>query len=87
MLCKSQVVSRGIVDSVELVVIVIHGEDFGGWASKHSSVVEPKLVSDELTHILNAFTDTLEEVDAFGLSVGRDLDCFEDGLDVDVPLF
>lgn len=86
MLRESQVVGGGIVDSVDLVAVVVHGENFGGWAGEHPPVVEPELVLDEIVHVLGATLDALEEIDAFGLSEGDDVDCFEDGLDVDVPL-
>lgn len=82
MLGQAKIVSRGVVDSIKNVVIVILGQDFSWWASEHSPVVEPKFILRELTNICDTLFNSLEDINALRSSKGRDLHSLQDRFNI-----
>ena len=76
MLSEAYIVSRSIVDSVVLVVIIVLGEYFGIGARQHATVVEPELGFDKFVNIGDRLMDSPKDVDSFGLAILRDFSCF-----------
>lgn len=64
MLGQAEIVSGGVVDSIENVVAIILSQDLSSWSSEHSPVVEPKFILREFSNICDSLLYSLEDINA-----------------------
>lgn len=75
MLCEAEIVGWGIVDPEEKVVVIVHGQDFGGRPCEHPPVVEPELILNKFGDVFGALLNSTEDVWALGTGKSGDFGC------------
>ena len=73
MLSHSQVVSRGVVDSIVNIFIIVLSQHVGGRPGEHDSVVEEELIPDDNINIVMKLDESSKEVPPLFLVEGGEL--------------
>lgn len=84
---QAQIVSRGEIDTVDDVVIVVHCEYFCGGPCQDFSVVEPQFLLMLIHLVLHSIVGPIKNISSLGLEPRGNVGGLHDTVNIDGPLF